>query len=492
MDGFKNKGFVRTAAVLVLVLLLVPVLLLGVYDRPSADDHDYAIHTHAAVEAEGGLSELFSASVATVSQFYEEWQGTYTSAFFMSLQPGIFGETYYGLSPVIFVGIIFLCSLGIASVVCRRLAGLPGFWPTLLLGLLLTVVITLSMPSPVQGLYWFNGAMHYIPWTMLTFLNAALLLEIALCKKPGRRIWLTAAVSLSSLLISGGNPATGFLNLLVLGLGLLLMPGKKRLWVALALVFALAGYAVMFVAPGNAVRQSRFVRPGVVKTLVYSFIYCWQTIARWVNLPYLCLLAVFTPLSLRIVTQFRGRFQFRMPLVPVLVSGVLLCGTLAVPYFGTGDFGAGRFMNAVWIAFLLLTLADWTWFLGWLDRRDLPSRVAETLRSGWDRRAAALGLVLAMGFSCVLSAGNPGKLSTAAEAANELLDGSAAAHAAEMDQRFAQLHDAAVTDPVFAPLESFPELLYFSELDTDATQWPNTSCALYYGKNSVCIYGAEE
>lgn len=492
MANFKNRGLFRPSAAAVLILLLVPVLLLGIYDRPSADDHDYAIHTHAAVEAGGGLPEILSASAATVGQFYEEWQGTYTSAFFMSLQPGIFGERYYGLSPVIFVGIIFLCSLGIASVVCRRLAGLPGSGNTLLLGLLLTAVITLGMPSPVQGIYWFNGAMHYIPWTMLTFLNAALLLEIALCEKTGRQLWLTAAVSVSSLLISGGNPATGFLNLLVLGLGLLLMPGKKRLWVALALVFALVGYAVMFVAPGNAVRQSRFVRPGVVKTLVYSFVYCWQTIARWVNLPYLCLLAVFTPLSLRIVAQCRGRFRFRMPLVPVLVSGVLLCGMLAVPYFGTGDFGAGRFMNALWIAFLLLTLADWTWFLGWLDSRELPARVAETLRSGWDRRAAALGLIFAMGFSCVLSAGNPGKLTAAAEAANELLDGSAAAHAAEMDQRFVRLHDAADTDPVFAPLEAFPELLYFSELDTDPTQWPNTSCALYYGKNSVCIYPVDE
>ena len=59
-----------------------------------------------------------------MKHFYETWQGTYSSAFLMSLQPGIFGERYYSLTPVILVLWSFLCLWGTFSILCRRLTGL--------------------------------------------------------------------------------------------------------------------------------------------------------------------------------------------------------------------------------------------------------------------------------------------------------------------------------------------------------------------------------
>lgn len=56
------------------------------------------------------------------------------------------------------------------------------------LALLLTFAFIEGMPAPVEGLYWFNGAMNYLPYFSLAVLNAGL--AFALCfadKLPTRR-----------------------------------------------------------------------------------------------------------------------------------------------------------------------------------------------------------------------------------------------------------------------------------------------------------------
>lgn len=474
------------ALLLALLALLAPVLAIGVYDRPSADDHDYAIQTHRAVESGAGPGALLRAACGTVKHFYETWQGTYSSAFLMSLQPGIFGERYYSLTPVILVLWSFLCLWGTFSILCRRLTGLRRRMRPLL-ALLATAALTLSLPSPVEGLYWYNGAMHYLPGTLLTVLNAALALELYY-PAPGLRRWALCAVScLFSLLISGGNQMTAFLNILLLLLAAALLLPRRRLYPLWPLLFALAGFAVMVAAPGNAVRQNSYIRPGVLKTLCYAFAGAAERTAEWVNLPYLCILALFTPFSLAVVRGVRDRFSFRRPWLPLLVSCVLLCGMLSVPYYAMGQFGGPRLENAVWIVFVLLSLADWTWLLGALARWEALARPLDAFLRAVPARAAPLALAASFLVLAAVSAGNPGRLSTALEAVYEFADGTARDYAAEMDARFAVLHDDSVTEVVFPAVQTQPDLLFFSDLTENPAIWPNNSCAEYYGKTAVSI-----
>ena len=192
-DAAAQKRWLRRFALLTGVLLL-PVLVLAVFARPSADDFIYAARTHAVVQQYGlDLPRLLQAAWDTNVYYYENWQGLYVSGFTLAFQPAIFGNKYYGATLVCVLLPLFFCLYGLARCVVLRLDPAQRRLPWAL-ALLLTFAFIEGMPAPVEGLYWFNGAMNYLPYFSLTVLNAGL--AFALCfadKLPTRRKFFYAA-----------------------------------------------------------------------------------------------------------------------------------------------------------------------------------------------------------------------------------------------------------------------------------------------------------
>ena len=66
-------------------LLLVPVFVLAVFARPSADDYIYAARTHAVMQQYGfDLPRLLKAAWDTSVYYFENWQGLYVSGFLLA------------------------------------------------------------------------------------------------------------------------------------------------------------------------------------------------------------------------------------------------------------------------------------------------------------------------------------------------------------------------------------------------------------------------
>ena len=100
MKFTENKKH-ELAVILLCLCILLPLIIVGFYNRPAADDYSYAYTTSAAVAEGSGFFGILKAAWDTSAEFYNVWQGLYTSAFILSLQPGIFGEQYYALSTLI-------------------------------------------------------------------------------------------------------------------------------------------------------------------------------------------------------------------------------------------------------------------------------------------------------------------------------------------------------------------------------------------------------
>lgn len=122
-DAAAQKRWLRRFALLTGVLLL-PVLVLAVFARPSADDFIYAARTHAVVQQYGlDLPHLLRAAWDTNVYYYENWQGLYVSGFTLAFQPAIFGNKYYGVTLVCVLLPLFFCLYGLARCVVLRLDG---------------------------------------------------------------------------------------------------------------------------------------------------------------------------------------------------------------------------------------------------------------------------------------------------------------------------------------------------------------------------------
>ena len=85
----------------------IPFVIISFYSRPCADDLPYSVLTHNAFVKYRSIIAVLKAAIKTDIDFYNKWQGLYVSSFFMSLQPGIFGEKYYFVGALILQFILF-------------------------------------------------------------------------------------------------------------------------------------------------------------------------------------------------------------------------------------------------------------------------------------------------------------------------------------------------------------------------------------------------
>ena len=462
-DAAAQKRWLRRFALLTGVLLL-PVLVLAVFARPSADDFIYAARTHAVVQQYGlDLPRLLQAAWDTNVYYYENWQGLYVSGFTLAFQPAIFGNKYYGATLVCVLLPLFFCLYGLARCVVLRLDPAQRRLPWAL-ALLLTFAFIEGMPAPVEGLYWFNGAMNYLPYFSLTVLNAGL--AFALCfadKLPTRRKFFYAAAGcVCSFVIGGGHQVAGLLNVLVLLLAVALCAVHRRnFWQVPALAAAMAGLAAME----------------------------W---IRWLDVPLLCLLALLVlPLLHLTRSAVLSDQVFRHPWLGAAVTFVLMWAMIFLPSYTMGGIGAGRLLNVVWMTFVQGLAATEFLLLGWLERvRGVSLHGAEQFCRRQARRLPLLAAAMLLCMACIgshtVKEGQDSYFATSLEAAYELANGSARRYADALDAREALLNDAAQPDVSIRPLndDERPWLLFYTDVAPGPDMWGLTP---YFGKQSVTI-----
>lgn len=216
------------------------------------------------------------------------------------------------------------------------------------------------------------------------------------------------------------------------------------------------------------------------------------SILRWLDLPLVCLLLLFTPAQWRLAGSAAvGEGAFRRPWLPLLVTFVLVWGMIWLPSYTMGGIGPGRLINIAWMTFLLGMLVSWCVFLGWLARvKRVDAAGAAARLAGTGRWAALAGAALLLCMACIgghtVKEGLDNRFATSLEAVWELANGTPQAFAAAMDEREAILTDPEVSDAVIRPLteDERPGLLYFSDVTPGPDSWGLTE---YYGKQSVTV-----
>ena len=99
----KIKISSKTIAIIlgiVFILSILPLIVIGFYNHPSADDYSYSIRTMLALKT-GGIIELIKGVFLQIADTYTTWQGTYSAVAVFALQPSVFGQSFYFLSTII-------------------------------------------------------------------------------------------------------------------------------------------------------------------------------------------------------------------------------------------------------------------------------------------------------------------------------------------------------------------------------------------------------
>ena len=350
----KQDTLLRLAVLLslaALLLLLIPMLALGRYAVPAADDYGFSAATHLAWEASGSPGQVLRAAAGQVRDTWYGWQGSFSGVFLMSLQPALFADRLYMLTPFVMLGALLL---GVFSLSLTLFDGLfhADRRAALLLAAAVCLLCTQLPPSAVQGFYWWNGAIYYVFFHGLEMASIALAIRLVRKGGAGRELLLV----LLAFFLGGGNYITA-LSCAILSVGslcltaLLKTPGRRRLLLpTLALLLA---FALSAAAPGNAVRaMSVYRHPGAAEAIALSFCAGAASIRSWTNLPLLGTLLLLAPFLYRAAAG--ARFSFRFPALVTLFSYCLLSAMYCPTLYAVGSTGDLRLANIVYFSFVLL------------------------------------------------------------------------------------------------------------------------------------------
>ena len=306
--------------IVIYVLSLIPVLVIGKYDYPSADDFSMGLGTRLVYEATGSLLAVAGKILSETARYYRTWIGYFTSCLFTTVSPATFGEDWYALTPAV---ILLALHVGVAVffyALMEKALGMNRYVRRCMTVLALFLMVQ-RMPEGslrVEAFYWYSGAGNYT----LTFSAGLLYLAfyvLSVCgvRRKNRSLFLVLAC-IMGFLAGGGNylSALSFAVVSVLFAVYLVnmkirqgensrmgMPGKSglsdrsgggcRIGRLLPAAFYLCGFAVSCLSPGNRIRGGEAEGYGALKSILLSLYYTLSyPLNQWMNWAVLLILAL--------------------------------------------------------------------------------------------------------------------------------------------------------------------------------------------------------
>lgn len=488
----RNTEIKRTAAlisIIALIIGLLPIIALGRFDYPSADDFSGSMTSSNLLRQGASAWDLLVNAIVSVGGVYVSWQGNYTCSFLLNVSPALWGDTAYHLVPLFAALTLCACVFFFVFGVVRFMAR-GDKWDALLISSVVCIMCIQFMPSPVEGLFWYAGAATYTgTWSL-----ALLALGFAARYLYGeRRSPLALAASVVFILLAGGaNTQTSFISVAVYALYLLWTLRFDRSRSGAAALFAglaVAGFALVMLSPGNAMRVDFFGLQGVRRDLLTVITCAFKDGALLVRNSIgiglaLCALAL-APALWRLAANSKCRF--RLPIAVVVFAFCFLSAGFAPTAYAYGAAGTapGRYQNLQFFLLCLLLVVCEFYIFGYAQRyealRDAFSKAASFL----NKKPVKSGVFAALLCVAVLWASTSGAF-TAKTAFNALNDGSAAAYGAQMQALVDQCRDPAVETPTSPPFTVRPILLWYNGPTTEGI-WVNEVMANFYGKESLVI-----
>lgn len=490
MKSVKTESKIVILLIALFIAGLVPIFLLGRYDYLSADDYGFSAHCNIVWMQSHSVVQVIKTAGETAIEIWNRWQGTFSSIFLMALQPGIWGM--YSLVPWIMIGAMTFSTLFFFYVVFRKIIQVrPAIFLSISMIYLLFAVE--CMIDKAQGFFWFNGAAHYmIPHSVALCLFTVLILMMTEDKKTLRRM---AAACFLALFTGGANYITALITLILfvsaIALLLFIKQKQKCRLLILPFLFFLAAFFLNVFAPGNAVRQTEMaVGPGVIKSILLSFYYCVEYIAdTWFNWTYFLFVFALLPFLWEAVKAFGKRFSYPVPLLVFTYSYCVLSAMFTPSLFAGGGAGGGRIYNIMFLDFMILTIFNIFYFMGWLYRKlGFTEHASGSCLEQADVKWYLLAVLCFGIFIGAMYAKVDPDYFTSTSALYSLMTKEARDYGretAERDELLKQAVESDTADITIPRLSIHPYLLFYNDIEEDAGAYSNIVMARYYDIGSI-------
>lgn len=308
--------------VVVLLLFLLPLFRIALYAAPWYDDYTYGIFVRNFLREEHSLASAIKGAAYCVETQWWAWQGTFSSVFFMSLVPLVWGEEYYFLGPLFLILLLVFSVFVLVHVLVRDVLKAGRAECVLLQSVTASMAVVLIYNTQM-GFFWYNAGLHYVG--MHSFFLLLVAAWIKLLTKCGRGwTFLSVLWSLVGAVIASGANFVTALQGGVAALGLfgfaLLLKNRRCFFLIPSICIYAVGFYQNVAAPGNQKRSMSYQGWGLdpVNAVLQSFVEGVGHLWEFSGMRTLAIIVLLAPIIWGMVKKLD--FHFRCPGILLLVS----------------------------------------------------------------------------------------------------------------------------------------------------------------------------
>lgn len=473
---------------IVYILSIIPILMLGNYDFPCADDFTFGSRCRFVWLETHSVWLTIKQAIEASYLYYKIWAGCFSSSFFMVLQPDIFGM--YWITPFIMIGSLTIGVGFFFYVLFRKVFHCDRSSVGVIVFLLLFVMVQCT-PGPEQAFIWYNGASHYTLLLGITLIFYGMMLLTYIEDNKRKSFVKMCVATLFGGIVAGGNYLTGISTALLLLLMIVYMVIRKEFKKRFICVVPTIVYMILFIAniaaPGNTIRQQAN-QGGMspLKTIFVSFYYVFDYCLReWTSWREILLIVISAIIFWKMVRKIN--YSFANPLLVIGGAICLLAATMAPSLYGTGNIDAGRISALIYMYYLLELEVITFYVTGWVWNNYVEkNEKALSDSNSWTLFFCIIVFFVGLGLTVIPEP----TAFTSVEAIREIVSGEAEMYRQEHILR-EQLYSSGEKNIQVLELESQPLLLFVGDISLDENGWENQGLCKYYDLDSAKLIRRE-
>lgn len=467
------------------VLSLAPIIILGKYGVMCIDDYNYGVRVHDRwIETSSFIQSMQTAWQQSMDD-YRYWEGTYVSSFLWGMCPMNFSIEIAWVVPILMIGMFSVSTFVLGRHILKKWLGLDkessGFVMFVLLFMYYQV-----MESPFEGIYWYNGALHYVLMQSFWFIALTLVSASLWTDSKLREAVYCIAASTLAIIVGGGNLVTCLQAEIVMVLLIIyatVTNRKKIVVTVIPFVTGSIGFMINALAPGNSLRAESLSEEGyhAVSSILLSFYHAICSVVRWTPAIVIVIWLALLPVLWKIVKQ--SDKSFKHPLWVTMGAFCVFSAMFTPTLYVFGMTGYSRIDNIIQMVYYLCLIMVTAYWLGYLSHWKSSDAFCILLEKSGVRITAVCFIIT---FFIFVFTGDKNTY-TSISALRSLVKGDAQTFYAEAMERYDLYTDDTVTNVEIKPYSVKPALFDYEDLSEDAGNWLNLAVAEYFHKESVKI-----
>lgn len=469
---------------------LIPVIYCSFFDYATGDDLWEGAAAYRVLVNNGTIKEFITAVYEWAKGDYLGWEGNWSSIILWCLEPSIWGEKVYCITP--WIALVFLCG-GIGYFLFHYLKKyLSDNWEFLIIVSVIVCFFSVQyMPSIGSGIFWYAAMVNYVvPYGLC--LAAFVWMDKFLEKGKKSHLIMTSIV----FLYVGGAGYTPVVLAFLVSVVIIIIHAcshetqKKRraYWLFLPLLLLSISFAFSAMSPGNAIRggDNYYFSIGKVAVTVLEAVkqgffggIKWFFTVRPLILSFPILIIV----TWEKVDIDQARLKIKYPFIVLLGLFLTSCSVYAPGIYAQVGNMSGGIPNSIYFVFLMCYVIGTIYLTCYIKKvfvnkkgKNIAPKLLERLR----------GIVILGEILFCLVAGRHLIGNMAGYICVEFIgSGQLSDFEYQMQERLAILHDPEITNVVLPEMNNEQGPFVHMALLNDPTTYTNMATARFYGKESV-------